>query len=200
MARLIWRWCLPLFLTCTLISGVMMAFASTLKVAQAHVELPGFDACQLPCWAGITPSETEFDQAVHILQANIPDARTLVKQAVISFGTIVENSVLSGGVYAVEEKVSTIQLNVVLPLHELMQTLGSPDCVRVLTSPSSPDWMMLYWTRGKLIVKTLLAANPWGRLEVDSTAQSLEIGPEDGSCRSALHWQGFAPVWSYAVQ
>src|SRR5690348_10209752 len=96
MAKLFWL--LPI------LTGLILA-ARTLGQSRAD-SLPdwsafGFDACNLPCWAGIMPGDTAFDQAATQLQASLPalDAGMLISNSQIDFSASAPDQRIRGQLY-----------------------------------------------------------------------------------------------------
>ena len=122
--------------------------------------LEGNDACRLPCWAGITPKNTSWNEAEHILQplTGIAELETRLDRPCI-FGTCgyVTWALLSdlntyGNVYSKEDAntIHLIQLQIVDPylvkalnLQSILNTYGKPAILLFSTEPDLPGDLFL---------------------------------------------------------
>jgi hypothetical protein len=203
MTRFILRLCLPYVVITALVSGVTLAYAVYVMPRTTEHALPGFDACQLPCWAGLVPGETAFGEAVTQLQTHLPPTHTWVGQngSMVSFSTAIEDTFFSGVAYYNRGKVGRVSTNALLSVGYLLDTLGAPDCVVLFQQMDVPSQLILYWQRDQWFVRTMLVASESGHLNASGVAQGFAIGLDKGICNEqSQSWLGFAPVWRYAAQ
>lgn len=83
-----------------------------------QISLPGFAACDLPCWGGITPGETRYGDAGHRLAANLPSS-TLRFQPFMSevpFQELADADGVFGAIYDSRGIVSGVRLDYPLPV------------------------------------------------------------------------------------
>jgi hypothetical protein len=158
--------------------------------------------CTLPCWGGILPGETPFEDVIPLLIQNFPnsvDSPPVLAGSLVSFGVIVDNQPVSGVVFYDRGRAGTIQLHLSLPLSDLLETLGAPGCVRYRTDENSTAPVLLtFWQIDDLSITTLLNTDGYRRLEPGMTAQDLNINADGEICGAdAIPWMGFAPLWRY---
>ena len=185
------------------VSGTTLAYALYMMPRTAEKSLPGFDACQLPCWAGLVPGETAFNDAATQLRAYLPSSHTWVGQngSIVSFSTAIEDTFLSGVAYYSRGKVGRVSTNALLSVGYLLDTLGEPDCVVLFRQIDLPSQLVLYWQREQWFVRTMLVASKSGHLNASGLAQGFAIGLDNQICNEqSQSWLGFAPVWRYAAQ
>jgi hypothetical protein len=96
-------------------------------------------------------------------------------------------------------RAGTIQLHLSLPLADLLDTLGAPECVRFRADENNPAPVLLtFWQIDGLSITTLLNTDGYRRLEPGMTAHDLDITIDGEICGAdAIPWMGFAPLWRY---
>jgi hypothetical protein len=161
----------------------------------------GFTICELPCFAGITPGRTPFQQTPSLLRKNIPLIRNRMFDtgAVVSFWASTEANDLSGFTRHIWGVVDEIRLNSLLPVDHLIAELGTPDCILPNTQSESSR-MTIFWERGQVSIGAVLSPDqPIINLNGDTLALWLRISvPGDCSRSGTLPWRGFAPLWAYS--
>jgi hypothetical protein len=184
--------------------GVVLCAAALIVGEQTRRESAPSESqpCTLPCWGGILPGETPFDDVIPLLIQNFPnsvDSPPVLTGALVSFGVTVDNQPVSGVVFYDRGRAGTVQLHLSLPLADLLETLGAPECVRYRTDETNAAPVLLtFWEIDGLSITTLLNTDGYRRLEPGMTAQDLHINVDDGICGAdAIPWMGFAPLWRY---
>jgi hypothetical protein len=162
----------------------------------------GFDACDLPCYAAITPGRSGFGSSSSSLILQVPaiDRRMISTGTSLSFWARLPAEELSGIIrYAPGGGVSEIRLNARLPVERMIDQLGAPDCILGRTSESPAQMTVIFWERGVVSVGAVLRAGEKSvNLKSDVLAIWLRaVNPSDCSLRGAVAWRGFAPLWSY---
>lgn len=161
----------------------------------------GFGQCSLPCYAGLKPGSTPFDQASSLILANVPkiDMRMYISGSALNFWSYGVDTRLSGLISYRNGMVGNIQLSGHLPFRWLIDQLGTPTCV--MTTPSSDPSALNYllWYRGGAVIGAATTA--------DSSIAKIEGGiiqlwvsnADETNCTdsSAIRWLGFAPTWRY---
>jgi len=198
----------PLLYTASLLLIVVtlavLAALNAARAAPANALLssaPGFSACDLPCWAGVVPGQTPFDQAAAQVSAHLKPREVLFRTSGDRLAFEARTGAdVSGALYADRGLVGSIRLEVGFPLWALMKTLGAPRCA--LASPLSGGRasLALFWDVGQGAQVAALAVLPaeagfWHPGTPIRTMLLLSAG----SCRDhgALAWTGFAPLWRY---
>jgi hypothetical protein len=99
--------------------------------------------CLLPCWWGITPGVTTWEETRSFLE---PFATRILTLRENLYGVTIDNlpeSISDGGVGATigvkDDIVQTIRTDVFYPLPQVLQIYGQPDEVRVYVDPWSID-------------------------------------------------------------
>lgn len=186
----------PVLVLCCLLAmaaGRQMEVSASAKSAEQRL----LQICTLPCWAGLTPGETDFKAVTRILNSQIArlNPKPGLTSSVISFGIDTDQQHIGGLIHYNRGRVGVISLTMKLPLSLLMDELGTPDCVDqpALRTRS----LIVYWARDLYFIRTLLVASEYGRLSAGIQAQDLQIGPDDNPCAGRIPWQGFAPIWRY---
>ena len=118
----------------------------------------GTPDCQLPCWAGITPGVTTWEEAIHLLTPVI-ELHITKDELRCRFGECknftwqyqINNNLFSGGMYNKENIIYSIfiggnQPSEELSLQEVFQKYGTPKNVLIIASPHglSGDPPMFY--------------------------------------------------------
>jgi hypothetical protein len=197
MAKFLWL--LPV------LAGLILA-ARTLGKNQAS-SLPdwsalGFGACDLPCWAGIMPGDTLFDEAAAQLRTSLPalDAGMLVSNSQINFSATAPGQIIRGQLFYRHGRVGYVRLNLVLPAGDFIARLGAPDCLWLNAAPQSRQGMVaLYWASGRVSAIVLMNLDSAGSWTPTTEAQGFWLDSYEGVCSQAeaLPWKGFTPGWRY---
>ncbi|MFQ3567623.1 MAG: hypothetical protein SNJ59_11550 [Aggregatilineales bacterium] len=161
----------------------------------------GFDACELPCWAGIVPGTTPFDDAFDRLVAYVPalDSRVLLGSSQINFTASLDDRYLTGLIFYNRGRVGSLRMNLVVPVSELFDRAGPPDCVIYLSMLNMPYIAAaLFWERDGLLIGSLLDSQA-DRIAPSARTQLFWISAVDSACDrpEAVEWRGFAPRWRY---
>ncbi len=116
----------------------------------------GFAYCGLPCFAGVTPGETVSDDAASLLYQHIPtiERGMFNTGSTLYFAATLTSQRLGGVMLYGHSTVSEFQLNVFLPLEQLINELGLPDCL--LPEPGSQNTTDVFWTRGAVSIAAVL--------------------------------------------
>ncbi len=161
----------------------------------------GFDACDLPCWAGIVPGATPFAEAFDLLVAHVPalDSRVLVGSSQINFAASLGDRYLNGLIFYNRGRVGSLRMNLVVQVSELFARAGPPDCVIYLSMLNMPYVAAaLFWERDGLLIGSLLDGQG-DRIAPGARTQLFWISAVDSACDrpEAVEWRGFAPRWRY---
>ena len=160
----------------------------------------GFGECQLPCFAGITPEQTAFDDVPTLLAHHVYglDPRMIAGGASINFWAQIENQQLSGVIRNDQGWAGEMHFNVVLPLSQIIDQLGVPDCVLPSVNDAGTQ-VTIFWQRGGISIGAVLSP---GLTMIDPGTDTLalwlqSVQPSDCVRYSAPSWRGFAPIWNY---
>lgn len=161
----------------------------------------GFDGCALPCYAGITPGVTPFDEIYPLLIDNVPmlDRRMIASGSALNFWAWTPSQRLSGLIRYDRGLVGEMRLNAIVPVAAVMTELGAPDCILPNTRGEPERMTVIFWERGQVSIGAVLEPSQHRiNLNGDTLALWLHTAvPGDCSLRGALPWQGFAPLWTY---
>ncbi len=165
---------------------------------------PGFAACELPCWGGISPGRTAYGDVTPALTQHIPGLRWHgLDPAIIGFVFDHEQALISGSVTVSDAgRVNALRLGgVSLSVPEMLQRLGTPQCARAIpdrTQPGSYQGLALYWQIDGWQVSTLhMGAGGAAMLAADARFRELRITDERACDAGAPIWSGFGPLWRY---
>jgi len=161
----------------------------------------GFAACDLPCYAGIMPGQTSFDQVTALLTRHIAviDPLMIDGGASINFWGWIASQQLSGLIRYNQGQVGEIRLDLLLPVGELIEHLGAPDCILSGAGSDAQADTVIFWERQGVSIGAVLAPDPQA-INLSANALALwlrDVQPEDCALRGAIRWQGFAPLWDY---
>lgn len=164
-------------------------------------EALGFAACDLPCWAGIVPGMTPFAEAFDRLAAHMPalESRVLLGGSQINFAASLDGRYLTGLIFSDRDRVGSLRMTLIVPVSELFDRAGPPDCVIYLSMLNMPySAATLFWERDGLLVGTLLDGQA-DRIAPSARTQLLWISAVDSACDrpESVAWRGFAPRWRY---
>lgn len=202
MLLVVQRWGIRLLLLFTVLVGLSLATTTPPPHPAVDDQInPGFDTCPLPCWAGITPAETRTDAVPRLITAHLPgmnvEFRGVVTQ--INFAATTPGQTLRGVVYDKRGLVSGIRLETHLPLWQVMELLGAPDCIRISQGTDGHELVAVSWqTEHHVISGTVLLPSPdvW---QPSATISLLGIFEGYPACAAPgdYRWHGFAPIWQY---
>jgi hypothetical protein len=205
--RLALKVTLPLLLLSGLLTSGGLWMARQRPALTLDTRLSGLEVCDLPCWAGITPGMTDFDDAPSLIQTSLPlmNSPMLISGSQINFtanvASDIDDSVLyAGQLYYQEGRVGDVRLNVNLPLWYLLDALGQPACVwgRIPASMSSA-LLVIYWEQEGISTGAVVLASQAHGLQPDLTVGALFMNLDTGACYSGetRPWVGFARPWFY---
>ena len=162
----------------------------------------GFSACELPCWAGIMPGQTPFNQAYELLVQNVPalQSRVLVAGTEISFAAGSEAQYVYGTLFYRQGNVAGLRINVQFPLSQFVAALGLPDCVVYAPAASATSGSLtFYWDKDGVLIAGLILPGA-DAIHLTSPVQVLVLNAGTQVCDQPgmNSWIGFAPRWRYA--
>lgn len=168
----------------------------------------GLNTCQLPCWAGITPGVTRFDDAARLLKDNVPsiDRQLLMSGSQINFWVRENQEEFSGMVYSGlvfydQGNVGDVRLNINLPIWYLIDTLGKPECTWSRpASANGANLMVIYWKRQGISIGAVLLTASQKALSPGTKAGAIFINLDTEACtiQDTRPWPGFVRPWRYA--
>lgn len=199
MLRLLIPLCL---LTALMAAGAIFAGQTNPELDEKYWSDFGFDACAMPCFAGITPGQTLFTDATALIARYIP---TLNEQILISstqaiFFAEAEDAPdrLTGIARYAQGKVGEISLTLARPLFSVLLRFGRPDCALAYPTGNA-EYLYLYWEDGALRYWASVAVADSVHFNspvftINSSSEERSICSTNTDTRS---WRGFAPVWVY---
>lgn len=189
-----------------ILTAVVLCFVVTALFRQPYVDHPawrafGFETCDLPCWAGIVPGETLFADAFDLLVEQVPNLtmRVLIGGTQISFTAASPEQVAAGTLFGQQQRVSSVQLNLQMPLDQLVSRLGTPDCFLYTLDAFSPGGsLIVYWESERTVISALVHLQN-ARMRLTSPIQALALSAESPHCdeEGKVGWIGFAARWRY---
>ncbi|MBI1257218.1 MAG: hypothetical protein GC204_07080 [Chloroflexi bacterium] len=190
-----------LLIVCLAISVALTLVGGRSPTADESWQHFGFDFCALPCFAGITPGQTPFDNVSGLLIRHVQsvDPRMIAGGASINFWAQSKSQQLGGLVRYADGLVGEMRFNVVLPLAELISELETPDCLLANTSSEAKPVIVIFWERERVSIAAVVNADAQGiNLDADTVALWLNaVQANDCSRSGAVRWHGFAPLWDY---
>jgi hypothetical protein len=173
----------------------------------------GFDVCDLPCYAGIVPGETDFDDVTGLLAANLPALSNQLLVSNSQVGFTVEGDIsaddrrvfLSGGIYYFQGNTRDIRGSVDFPLRWALLRFGAPDCATanpMINPQNDMQILYLYWQGNEGFYWVGVAV--FGE-HLTFEAQVFDIGASVNRdnlpvCKNPspmTAWQGAAALWRY---
>ncbi|MBL8130579.1 MAG: hypothetical protein JNL42_01870 [Anaerolineae bacterium] len=195
-------------LVCAIFCACLQMLAVHLANDEAGVETVessvragmGFEACVLPCYAGLTPGRTPFADAAALLTANIPllTRHMLIDARTLRFEVEAPNAHLTGVVSNENGRVGSVQLRGIFSVRGLLADFGAPNCI-LAGSPSDAGGLhYLVWQIDGLLLRAAVDAQP-RLLALDQESDGLWIGAggSEACTGDLLPWHGFAPAWHY---
>jgi hypothetical protein len=199
MALLTLRCVIRLALLLFVISAIVPMIGKRLSSLDSGVEEIGFTACELPCWAGITPGLTPFADAGELMAEHLPafSIPSFLTTSTLSFQTITSEPDLAGALYYDNSRVSEVHLEVALPIGYLFDSLGTPNCV--WTSPGNMQAVMaVYWEDEDLSTAAYLIFDGSMTWEMEMPTRFLQMSTTlTCDTQGIVPWMGFAPAWRY---
>lgn len=159
----------------------------------------GFAACNLPCWAGITPGQTPFAEANELIAEYLADVNIhfYLTRAAMTFQAGTGDSAFGGVFYYDGSRVTEIHLDMALPVRDLLDKLGTPDCVWAARG-SQQIPLTIYWERNHLSIGAFLNFDGRMAWTPNMRTRSLLMGTTlPCNTPGMLPWMGFAPAWRY---
>ncbi len=159
----------------------------------------GFTACDLPCFAGITPGRTPFDTVSTLLVRHVPavDPRMIAGGMSINFYARAQGQQFGGVARYDQGRVGELRLNISVPVAPLIDQLGAPACV--LSSADAEARIVIFWKQGAITAAAVLGSAQ-AALDLRGNVLALWLsagGPDPCALRGAVPWRGFAPLWAY---
>jgi hypothetical protein len=165
------------------------------------LDSPGFAACALPCWAGIIPGETRTLDAPQVMASQFADAEFEFTQVgiQINFSLDGPEQRLEGVIYDDRGIVSSYRMMMRMPLWQLMDVLGTPQCISSQTYPDGGELISLWWINEDHAISSgiiLLPPPDWNPSVYVFTLASF-TDTERCSASDVKPWRGFTPLWFY---
>jgi hypothetical protein len=156
---------------------------------------PGFDVCALPCWGGILPGATRYEQASAVLATNLNDARLRFQpyMSEVTFWELAGAGGVFGAVYDDRGIVGGVRLDFSIPLWHLLSRLGSPLCVHRSIQGVGVNIYSVYWQVEDLyMLGMVLLDEPadW-RLERPVNMLFIYQGADPCTAPGTIAWRGF---------
>ena len=211
MSRLLLRFSLLITLLLTMTSLAARALGNTQPY---HSAMRGFfEGCEgqsQPCWYGIIPDKTSFDDAVHFIrdhdlpiikspnETDFPAAmiKTDFIDCEVELFRSDKDPSLFGGFY--------FQNCRTLKLGDILNQLGTPYAVgATLSCDFIPSQhlvpMSYYWMQYPNVGSVSLNAKPdfWTWLSPNDLVVSFDFGSLSGEYPLPKKWEGFVPFWRY---
>lgn len=192
---------LPLLIIMLILCSAVPALGKRATVNDPAWHAFGFDACDLPCWAGITPGETAFDKVFDLLVLHVPtlDTQVLMSGAQIPFSASLPDQYASGFIYYSQGEVGNIRLSVKIPLIQLIERLGTPSCFFYGESVND-SWgsLTVYWELENVLIAGLVSPAD-AEVQPTTSIDAVAFNPDEPACEheETLPWLGFAPRWRY---
>ncbi len=189
---------LRLALLCTLLCVLIPALGGHLNPADALWMRAGFAACDLPCFANVTPGKTAFLQVPTMLRRNVVTMDRLYNSgSVINFWA--EDQRLAGSIDSENGVVTEVRMNLPISLSPFLAILQAPDCVIVGTPDNPLLRMVVVWVRKGISIGAVLDA------ETTITPDQARVlalwihrnAPDECARHDSTAWRGFAPQWLY---
>ncbi|MGB1289127.1 MAG: hypothetical protein ACPG7F_21515 [Aggregatilineales bacterium] len=167
-----------------------------------------FTICDLPCFAGVIPGDSQFESVTATLTRTLP---VLTRYDVLYDGNgsltyaaspaIYDDEIISGTMYSRGQIVSGIHLSGVrLPVQYLFEQLKHPACVSRFQSGQFRG-LLLYWLRDDIKFVTILPVDPVASLYEPAYTQDVLMDwqqPLPCDLPEYEAWQGFLPLRYYA--
>ena len=137
--------CTRLFPSILLICSVALALLLTLTHSVPLSDFgTGFSGCDTPCWAGITPGRTRFEDTVEMVEAHFVETDLNLLTNRLNFQVPAAN--LVGALNARQGYVDNIQVNVPQPLWATLVMLGTPQCIQYIDREVAAGLVNIFWS------------------------------------------------------
>lgn len=191
------------FLTLLLTVGSVLASKDTPQPDTEYWSQFGFNACAMPCFAGITPGETPFNNAATLVANYLPALRQQIlvssSQAIFFGEDSATGASLTGIARYIGGKVGEIRLTLTRTLVDVLLRFGSPDCT-LAYPPGNAEYLYLYWEDEGSVFWASVTVNSYVDFESQVftiTSTTLEDAAVCSSNTATEPWRGFAPMWVY---
>jgi len=204
LLRVVVRLFVCLLIGLLLICTAVTAFGARTPAADESWQHFGFAVCDLPCFAGITPGQTDFDSVPRLLMHHVQsiDPRMIAGGSSINFWAQSKTQQLGGLIHYDGGRVGEMRFTVILPLEQIITELGTPDCLLPNTGSDQNRVTVIFWERQQVSIAAVLAPDP-SALNLNANTLALwlnAVQANDCSRSGAIPWRGFAPMWDYLRQ
>lgn len=210
LSRLLLRGLALCFVLMSLSAGGAIMVSAAQPTPPRQWDPYGFAACDLPCWAGIVPGKTSFDEIMPLLEEHLRVPYSTSQPAYSNVTYVVfgdETYSLQAQIVLEGRGVRELQLYNLTYLpsdwQHILAELGTPDCVTPRrASRSSFNGIALHWQgENGLVIRSFLPLDRDAMILPDERAVPL-LGVARsamGACedRLTIPWRGFAPLWRY---
>lgn len=167
------------------------------------LDYPGFDACMLPCWAGILPDETRTLDAPQVMASQFAGAEFEFSQVGMQINFTIDSPEqrLEGVIYDDRGVVGSLRVMLRMPLWQLMETLGTPQCISTQTYPDGGELVSLWWVNDQHAISSGVILPPPPEWDASAQVFTLAVFNDTERCHApdVKPWQGFAPLWFYRL-
>lgn len=204
LIRLMLRLALPLVVLLLVLMGGAARIGSATPTFDYRQSIPGFRSCELPCWAGITPLQTDYTRVRETLVMGLA-GMNVVARDYIGHTTFSASGAglyeLSGAVYENRGRVGDLRIDAAFPLWFLMNQLGTPVCVSTDPMSTNQATVTIYWQLDNVYVAGLVVVNRQNPWQADTATRAIYVFTANDACQrpGAYPWQGFAPLWFYGL-
>jgi hypothetical protein len=175
-------------LACSVTLGLLLSVAHRTPLSDFGT---GLARCAGPCWAGIVPGRTRFEDTADLMAAHFPaiDLRLIdnrIDFRVLSVG-------LAGRLYGRDGVVDRIQVNKSQPLWAALLTLGAPQCIQYIDLQLASGLVNIFWTIDDVHVMANVILADTGTAVITQGFQFWMPLPESPCITSdnTLPWPGF---------
>ncbi|HLV35415.1 MAG TPA: hypothetical protein VKY59_09890 [Spirillospora sp.] len=172
-----------------------------LPAQRAQIDYPGFDGCALPCWAGVTPSQTATGHAPQVMASHLAQTqlefRTVVTQ--INFEATGPDAQFNGVIYDDRGVVGGLRFEVDVPLWKLLDALDTPACIRSHPGADGREVVTVSWETQNNVVSGTIIVPTWRSWRPSARVSLLGVFTRYPACAAPGErpWHGFAPLWRY---
>ncbi len=202
MFRLILRFTLPVIILCAVLTALAPLVYQRDIPPTPLWDIFGFDACALPCWAGITVGTTPFSDALPSLQTNVHALSEYVVSGsqVYVWGNRVPY-VFSALIAYSQGDVGSFRLTITLPPDQFITRLGMPDCVFAAGNANAQTRTnIVYWVEDHLSIGAWVRGDSEALFTSSEAIYALWVGRDDPTAceqKGTILWRGIAPFWRY---
>lgn len=154
----------------------------------------GFALCDVPCWAGIEPGHSRYDDVPAALAAHLPDTEVSPFQQYMVFHT--PDAHLVGVLGERDGYVNSIRLNVAQPLWATLLLLGAPRCIQYIDRQITPHLVNIIWAIDDVHVLSNVNLSGASTVVATNTLQ-LWVSPPPSPCLvrdNIAPWPGYAAL------